>query len=163
MRSVFRLSQRSLFKCRGLTEDGRDEAWAPTSSRGHQEIYLTDVDSSGAHRPRCARASLRPNMLYRFHVIQSREIRLLLPGDTFTSPPRLLKLANDNELASVLAYEVGHVVARHSLKTLKQSQDYNDIASHSANFTGSRRRPGARFGGNPRTNGGRGFVDVSHS
>jgi predicted Zn-dependent protease len=45
-------------------------------------------------------------------------------------------MANDNELASVLAHEVGHVVARHSLKTLKQSQEYNDIAKSLGELTG---------------------------
>src|SRR6185295_6892579 len=48
----------------------------------------------------------------------------------------LLKIANDNELASVLAHEVGHIVARHSLKTLKKSQEYDDIAKSLGELTG---------------------------
>jgi beta-barrel assembly-enhancing protease len=86
---------------------------------------------------RCARASLRPNMLYKFHVVQSREINgFSIPGGHIYITTALLKLANDDELASVLAHEVGHVVARHSLKTLKQSQEYNDIAKSLGELTG---------------------------
>jgi predicted Zn-dependent protease len=109
----------------------------------HREITkkynLTDVGLDRVERigQRCARASLRPNMLYRFHVVQSREINgFSLPGGHVYITTALLKLANDNELASVLAHEVGHVVARHSLKTLKQSQEYNDIAKSLGELTG---------------------------
>src|SRR6266550_6050231 len=109
----------------------------------HREVTkkynLTDVGLDRVERigQRCARASLRPNMLYRFHVIQSREINgFSLPGGHVYITNALLKLANDDELASVLAHEVGHVVARHSLKTLKQSQDYNDIAKSLGELTG---------------------------
>ncbi len=109
----------------------------------HREVTkkysLTDVGLDRVERigQRCARASLRPNILYRFHVVQSREINgFSLPGGHVYVTTALLKLANDNELASVLAHEVGHVVARHSLKTLKQSQEYNDIAKSLGELTG---------------------------
>jgi predicted Zn-dependent protease len=86
---------------------------------------------------RCARVSLRPNLTYRFHVIQSREINgFSLPGGHVYVTTALLKLANDNELASVLSHEVGHVVARHSLKTLKKSKEYDDIANQLGEWTG---------------------------
>jgi len=98
------------------------------------EVGLDRVDRIGQ---RCARASLRPNMLYKFHVIQSREINgFSIPGGHIYITTAMLKLANDNELASVLAHEVGHVVARHSLKTLKQSQEYDEIAKSIGELTG---------------------------
>src|SRR5882724_5616877 len=109
----------------------------------HREVTkkfnLTDVGLDRVDRigQRCVKASLRPNMLYRFHVIQSREINgFSLPGGHIYITTALLKMANDNELASVLTHEVGHVVARHSLKTLKQSQEYNDIAKSLGELTG---------------------------
>src|ERR1700704_2807733 len=109
----------------------------------HREVTkkfnLTDVGLERVDRmgQRCARASLRPGMLYKFHVIQSREINgFSIPGGHIYVTTALLRLANDNELASVLAHEVGHVVARHSLKTLKQSQAYNDIAKSVGELTG---------------------------
>jgi len=91
----------------------------------HREVTkkynLTDVGLDRVERigQRCARASLRPNMLYRFHVIQSREINgFSLPGGHVYITTALLKLANDNELASVLAHEIGHYKKRHVLKLL---------------------------------------------
>ncbi len=109
----------------------------------HREVTkkynLTDVGLDRVDRigQRCAKASLRPTMLYRFHVIQSKEINgFSLPGGHIYITTALLKLTNDNELASVLAHEVGHVVARHSLKTLKQSQEYDEIAKSIGEITG---------------------------
>jgi predicted Zn-dependent protease len=109
----------------------------------HREVTkkynLTDTGLDRVDRigQRCAKASLRPNMLYKFHVIQSREINgFSIPGGHIYITTALLKLANDDELASVLAHEVGHVVARHSLKTLKQSQEYNDVAKSLGELTG---------------------------
>ena len=109
----------------------------------HREVTkkfnLTEVGLDRVERigQRCARVSQRPNLTYRFHVIQSREINgFSLPGGHVYITTALLKLANDNELASVLAHEVGHVVARHSLKTLKKSKEYDDIASSIGDVTG---------------------------
>jgi predicted Zn-dependent protease len=109
----------------------------------HREVTkkyrLTDVGLDRVERlgQRCARASLRPNMVYKFHVIQSREINgFSLPGGHVYITTAMLKLANDNELGSVLAHEVGHIAARHSLKTLKQSQEYDDIAKSLGELTG---------------------------
>ena len=76
-------------------------------------------------------------MIYKFHVIQSREINgFSLPGGHVYVTTALLRLATDNELASVLAHEIGHIVARHSLKTLKTSQEYDEIAKSLGEVTG---------------------------
>jgi predicted Zn-dependent protease len=109
----------------------------------HREVTkkfnLTDAGLDRVERigQRCAKASLRPDLLYKFHVIQSREINgFSLPGGHIYVTAALLRLANENELASVLAHEVGHIVARHSLKTLKKSQEYDDIAKQLGELTG---------------------------
>jgi predicted Zn-dependent protease len=109
----------------------------------HREVTkkynLTDTGLARADRlgQRCAQASLRPNLTYKFHVIQSREINgFSLPGGHIYVTTALLRLANDNELGAVLCHEVGHVVARHSLKTLKKSKEYDDIANSIGDLTG---------------------------
>jgi len=109
----------------------------------HREVTrkfrLTDVGLDRVERlgQRCARSSLRPNMVYKFHVIQSREINgFSLPGGHVYITSALLKMANDDELGSVLAHEVGHIVARHSLKTLKQKREYDGIANSLGELTG---------------------------
>lgn len=109
----------------------------------HREVTrkfrLTDAGLDRVERlgQRCARTSLRPNMVYKFHVIQSREINgFSLPGGHVYITSALLKMANDDELGSVLAHEVGHIVARHSLKTLRQKREYDEIANSLGEITG---------------------------
>lgn len=104
-----------------------------------KKFRLTDVGLDRVERvgQRVARASVRPNLLYKFHVIESREINgLSLPGGHIYITTGLLKIANDNELASVLGHEVGHIAARHSLKTLKKRQEYNALAKSVGELTG---------------------------
>ena len=86
---------------------------------------------------RVARASLRPNLVYRFHIIRDKEINAFSgPGGHVYITTALMNLANDDELASVLAHEIGHVVARHSLKTLQQSQALGGLANLFGSLTG---------------------------
>lgn len=112
-------------------------------SQLHREVTkkynLTDVGLDRVDRigQRCARASLRPSLVYKFHVIQGREINgFSIPGGHVYVTTALLRLANDNELGAVLCHEVGHLVARHSLKTLKKSKEYDDIANQLGELTG---------------------------
>jgi predicted Zn-dependent protease len=109
----------------------------------HREVTkkfnLTDVGLARVDRlgQRCASASLRPTLTYKFHVIQDREINgFSLPGGHVYVTTALIRLANDNELGAVLCHEVGHIVARHSLKTLKKSKEYDDIANSLGDITG---------------------------
>jgi predicted Zn-dependent protease len=86
---------------------------------------------------RVARASRRPNLVYRFHIIQDKEINAYsAPGGHVYITTALIALANDDELASVLSHEIGHVVARHSLKTIQQSQFLGGIADMIGSVTG---------------------------
>lgn len=109
----------------------------------HREVTkkfnLTDAGLARVDRlgQRCARASLRPNLTYKFHVIQSREFNgFSLPGGHVYVTTAIIRAATDDELGSVLCHEVGHVVARHSLKTLKKSKEYDDIANSLGELTG---------------------------
>jgi predicted Zn-dependent protease len=86
---------------------------------------------------RVARSSGRPNLNYQFHVIRNKELNAFAtPGGHIYVTTGLMNLANDQELASVLAHEVGHIVARHSLKTLQQSQLFGGIADLIGSVTG---------------------------
>ena len=104
-----------------------------------KKFRLTDVGLDRVERlgQRVARVSARPNLLYKFHVIESREINgFALPGGHIYITTGLLKVATDTELASVLAHEVGHIAARHSLKTLKRRQEYDAFAKSVGELTG---------------------------
>ncbi|HSQ24832.1 MAG TPA: M48 family metalloprotease [Pyrinomonadaceae bacterium] len=109
----------------------------------HREVTkkynLTDAGLARVDRlgQRCARASLRSNLTYKFHVIQNREINgFSLPGGHIYITTALIRMANDDELGGVLCHEVGHLAARHSLKTLKKSKEYDDIANSLGELTG---------------------------
>lgn len=86
---------------------------------------------------RVARASLRPNLPYTFHVIHDEQINAFSgPGGHIYITDSLMRRANDDELASVLSHEVGHVVARHSLKTIQQSRTLGGLADLFGSITG---------------------------
>lgn len=86
---------------------------------------------------RVARTGQRPALAYHFYVIDAPEINAFSgPGGYVYVTTALLRLANDDELASVLSHEVGHVVARHSLKTLQQSRAVGGLADLVGSITG---------------------------
>jgi predicted Zn-dependent protease len=86
---------------------------------------------------RVARASLRPGIAYTFHVMRDDQFNAFSgPGGHVYVTDTLMKRANDDELASVLSHEVGHVVARHSLKTIQQSQTLGGLAELFGSITG---------------------------
>jgi predicted Zn-dependent protease len=86
---------------------------------------------------RVAHTSQRPGIAYTFHVMRDDQINAFSgPGGHIYVTDALMKLANDDELASVLSHEVGHVVARHSLKTIQQSQTLGGLAELFGSITG---------------------------
>lgn len=119
----------------------RDEA--RLGNNLHQEVgkkfSITNEGQERANRigQRVARTSLRPNLTYRFHVVRDKEINAFsIPGGHIYVTTALMDLASDDELASVLSHEVGHVVARHSLKTIQQSQALGSIVGLFGSITG---------------------------
>jgi predicted Zn-dependent protease len=94
-----------------------------------------------------ARASRRPNIVYRFHVFSAKEINAFSgPGGHIYVTTALVNLANDDELASVLSHEVSHVVARHSLQTIQQSQTLQGLANLFGSVTGIAGNTAQEFG-----------------
>jgi predicted Zn-dependent protease len=109
----------------------------------HQEVgkrfSLTNEGQERASRIglRVARTSLRPGLAYRFHVVRDKEINAFsIPGGHIYVTTALMDMANDDELASVLSHEIGHVVARHSLKTIQQSQALGSLVGLFGSITG---------------------------
>ncbi|MBI5017803.1 MAG: M48 family metalloprotease [Deltaproteobacteria bacterium] len=73
------------------------------------QVYVQSVGE------RLARASHRPNLDYRYNVVNSSEINAYaLPGGKISITRGLLaRMRNEAELAAVLGHETGHVTARH--------------------------------------------------
>jgi MAF protein len=69
----------------------------------------------------------RKDIDYHFHVLDDQEINAFsLPGGfVYVNKGLVEKVANDDELACVLGHEIGHVVARHSIKKLQAVMGYS--------------------------------------
>jgi len=74
---------------------------------------------------RLAGASDRQDILYKFYVLQDKELNALtIPGGFVYVNQGLMKILNDDELAYVVGHEVGHVAARHIAKKMQASMTY---------------------------------------
>lgn len=69
----------------------------------------------------------RKDVDYCFKAIDDKEINALsLPGGfVYVNKGLIDRVSNDDELAAVLGHEVGHIVARHSIKKLQAALGYN--------------------------------------
>jgi len=69
----------------------------------------------------------RKDIDYRFTVLDDEDINAVsLPGGfVYVNKGLIDKVANDDELAGVLAHEIGHIVARHSIKKLQALNSYS--------------------------------------
>ncbi|MDD2679914.1 MAG: Maf family nucleotide pyrophosphatase [Candidatus Omnitrophica bacterium] len=69
----------------------------------------------------------RQEIDYHFFVLNDDEVNAVsLPGGyVYIFKGLVDKVANDDELAGVVAHEVGHIVARHSIKKLQAMQGYS--------------------------------------
>ena len=74
-----------------------------------------------------AAVSDRKDIDYHFQVLDDEEVNAVsLPGGyVYVYSGLLEKIADDNQLACILAHEVGHIVARHSIKKLQAMQCYS--------------------------------------
>jgi len=76
---------------------------------------------------RIAAFSDRKEIDYHFRVLEDNQVNAVsLPGGyVYIFSGLLDKVSSDDELACVLAHEVGHIVARHSIKKLQAMQSYS--------------------------------------
>ena len=90
-----------------------------------------------------AAVSDRKDIIYYFQVLDKEEPNAVsLPGGYIYLNKGLVDIATDDELACVIAHEVVHVVARHSMKKLQASMGYMLVRILAAQ-TGS---PGVGYG-----------------
>lgn len=73
-------------------------------------------------------ASDRNELDYHFFIIENEDLNAFaLPGGFIYVHSAVLNNANDNEIACVLAHEIGHVAARHSVKRLQVALGYQIV------------------------------------
>ena len=86
-----------------------------------------------------AKTSHRPNLIYRFTVLDSPEVNAFaLPGGyIFINRGLMAYLSTEEELAAVLGHEIGHVTARHSVRQISQAQLLSLVSYAVASKVGS--------------------------
>lgn len=93
---------------------------------------------------RLARTSKRPDLPYTFQVVDDRGVNAFatMGGFVYVNTGLLRLAANEAELASVMAHEIGHVAGRHAVKQLRETA----IASGLVGAAGLDRNVAARIG-----------------
>ncbi|MCF7907720.1 MAG: M48 family metalloprotease [Candidatus Omnitrophica bacterium] len=86
--------------------------------------YIKDIGVS------LAKVSHRSNLNYKFYIIDQDQMNALaIPGGHVFIYKGLLDTVDDSELAFVLAHEIGHISARHSLKKLGATLGFSILAT----------------------------------
>ena len=87
-----------------------------------------------------AQSSLRSTIPYRFTVLDSPvQNAFAAPGGViFISKALLTTLADESELAAVLAHEVGHVAGKHALKSTQRAQFLQGVGTITAATSGAK-------------------------
>lgn len=113
-----------------IGEEEHEKVVSGATVMGDGEI--TDYVASVGQR--VAEASHRPDLDYTFTVIDSPEINAFaLPGGyIYINRGLLAYLNSEDELAAVLAHEIGHVTARHAVQQHARGQ----LSNIAANVTG---------------------------
>lgn len=86
------------------------------NSNPQLNLYLNRIGQ------RLAQSSDRANIPYTFQVVNSDQINAFatMGGYVYINTGLMATAANEAELASVVAHEIGHIVGRHSLKRMRQ-------------------------------------------
>lgn len=77
---------------------------------------------------RIAEVSDRQDLTYHFFIVEDKDLNAFaIPGGYIYVHSGLMQAANDAELAGVLAHEIGHIAARHSVKQLQTVMGYQIV------------------------------------
>lgn len=90
-----------------------------------------DIDRVRRIGRRLAQVSDRKDYQYHFYLIEKDEMNAFTTpgGNIYVFSGLLDKLTEDNQVASVLAHEIGHCAARHTIKKYQAALGYNLIGS----------------------------------
>ncbi len=100
----------------------------------HRELKILDnprtqqrLDAIGK---KVAGASDRQDLTYTFRIVSDKDLNAFaLPGGYIYINSGLMESTTDDELACVLAHEIGHIAARHSVKKLQAILGYQIVMS----------------------------------
>lgn len=93
-------------------------------SQGKVKLYRDENLSAYVNQigRRLVAVSGRPNIPYRFEIVDNPQVNAFatMGGYIYLHTGLITAADNEAELASVIAHEIGHVVARHSQKQMQQ-------------------------------------------
>lgn len=121
---------------------GKEETYYYTTDKEVQMGEVISAEVEKEHKPvddpliqkrvedigrRIASVCDRKEIDYHFKVLDDEEVNAFaLPGGfIYVNKGLIDKVDNDDELACILAHEVGHIVARHSIKKLQAIMGYS--------------------------------------
>jgi len=80
--------------------------------------YITNLGN------RLARKSERPNIPWRFYVVNDKSVNAFatLGGRVYIHTGLIAATTTEAQLASVMGHEIGHIVGRHGLENVKRAQ-----------------------------------------
>lgn len=97
--------------------------------------WQSRLNSIGA---RVTKVSDRQDLNYQFYVVKDKELNAFaIPGGFIYVNSGLIEASTDDELACVLAHEVGHIAARHSAKKIQATLGYQLILGIALGLSGS--------------------------
>lgn len=100
----------------------------------HDPVMQNRLDSLGS---RIANASDRQDLIYHFQIVKDKELNAFaIPGGFVYVNSGLMNIATDDELAGVLAHEVGHIAARHSVKKLQATLGFQILMGIALGISG---------------------------
>lgn len=80
----------------------------------------------------------RQDVKYYFRIVKDKELNAFaIPGGFVYINSALLDVASDSELAGVIAHEIGHIAARHSVKKLQALLGYQIILNIALGLSGN--------------------------
>ena len=86
---------------------------------------------------RVANVSDRLDLEYHFGIVKDKEFNAFaIPGGFIYVNSGLMDAATDDELACVIAHEIGHVAARHSVKQLQTTLGYQIVIGIALGISG---------------------------
>ena len=86
---------------------------------------------------RLAKVSDRQDLTYSFKIIDDKDLNAFaVPGGYIYVHSKLMEMATDDELAGVVAHEIGHIAARHSVKKLQTALGYQIILGVALGLSG---------------------------
>ena len=92
------------------------------------ELYKDPIAAKRVHEigEKLAAVCDRKDIVYRFRILDMEDVNAFaLPGGVvYVSKGLLEKAGSDDELAGVVGHEIGHIVARHSVKKLQTGIGY---------------------------------------